>query len=30
VEEIRRLVPTLEDAFVELSQLRQAQMEATS
>jgi len=30
VEEIRPLVPTLEDAFVELSQLRQAQMEATS
>jgi len=30
VEEIRPLVPTLEDAFVELSQLRQAQMEAAS
>jgi ABC-type multidrug transport system ATPase subunit len=30
VEEIRPLVPTLEDAFVELSQRRQAQMEATS
>jgi len=30
VEEIRPLTPTLEDAFVELSQLRQAQMEATS
>jgi ABC-type multidrug transport system ATPase subunit len=30
VEEIRPLVPTLEDAFVELSQRRQAQMEAAS
>jgi len=30
VEEIRPLIPTLEDAFVELSQLRQAQMEARS
>jgi ABC-type multidrug transport system ATPase subunit len=30
VEEIRPLIPTLEDAFVELSQRRQAQMEATS
>jgi ABC-type multidrug transport system ATPase subunit len=29
VEEIRPLIPTLEDAFVELSQRRQAQMEAT-
>jgi len=28
VEEIRPLIPTLEDAFVELSQRRQAQMEA--
>jgi hypothetical protein len=28
VEEIRPLVPTLEDAFVELSQRRQMQMEA--
>jgi ABC-type multidrug transport system ATPase subunit len=28
VEEIRPLIPTLEDAFVELSQQRQAQMEA--
>jgi len=30
VEEIRPLVPTLEDAFVELSQRRQEQMEAAS
>jgi len=30
VEEIRPLIPTLEDAFVELSQRRQAQMEAAS
>jgi len=30
VEEIRPLVPTLEDAFVELSQRRQAEMEAAS
>jgi ABC-type multidrug transport system ATPase subunit len=30
VEEIRPLVPTLEDAFVELSQRRQAQMETAS
>ncbi len=30
VEEIRPLIPTLEDAFVELSQRRQAQMEASS
>ena len=30
VEEIRPLVPTLEDAFVELSQRRQEQMEAVS
>ena len=30
VEEIRPLVPTLEDAFVELSQRRQAQMEVAS
>jgi ABC-type multidrug transport system ATPase subunit len=30
VEEIRPLVPTLEDAFVELSQRRQMQMEAAS
>ena len=28
IEEIRPLIPTLEDAFVELSQRRQAQMEA--
>ncbi len=28
VEEIRPLIPTLEDAFVELSQRRQSQMEA--
>src|SRR5262249_47434729 len=30
VEEIRPLIPTLEDAFVELSQRRQAEMEAAS
>ncbi|HEY6183933.1 MAG TPA: ABC transporter ATP-binding protein [Terriglobales bacterium] len=30
VEEIRPLIPTLEDAFVELSQRRQAQMEKAS
>jgi ABC-type multidrug transport system ATPase subunit len=30
VEEIRPLIPTLEDAFVELSQRRQAQVEAAS
>jgi ABC-type multidrug transport system ATPase subunit len=30
VEEIRPLIPTLEDAFVELSQRRQAQMEVAS
>jgi len=30
VEEIRPLIPTLEDAFVELSQRRQMQMEAAS
>jgi ABC-type multidrug transport system ATPase subunit len=30
VEEIRPLIPTLEDAFVELSQRRQAQMERAS
>jgi ABC-2 type transport system ATP-binding protein len=30
VEEIRPLIPTLEDAFVELSQRRQAQMEMAS
>jgi len=30
VEEIRPLIPTLEDAFVELSQRRQSQMEAAS
>ena len=30
IEEIRPLIPTLEDAFVELSQRRQAQMEAGS
>jgi hypothetical protein len=29
-EEIRPLIPTLEDAFVELSQRRQAQMEIPS